>query len=157
MSWHAIGQYGPADLPRIAAALAPHILPQAAIGLVGALGAGKTTLVRAILSALGHAGEVPSPSYALVQPYHLAAPTLDLLHVDLYRIESGEDIAELGLGDALRSHALLIEWPDRLMALPGFGLGLKHLPMLAISGNGEQRQLAHDDADFWNRIAWPTL
>lgn len=80
------------------------------VTLSGPLSAGKTTLVRGLLEALGHQGEVPSPSFAIVQPYE----TLDLpiWHVDLYRIENPSDLEELGLEDASQEGALIIEWPE---------------------------------------------
>ena len=67
------------------------------ITLSGPLSAGKTTLVRGLLSALGHKGEVPSPSFAIVQPYENLR--LPVWHVDLYRIEDPSELAELGLED----------------------------------------------------------
>ena len=80
------------------------------VTLSGPLSAGKTTLVRGLLSALGHVGEVPSPSFAIVQPYE----TLDLpvWHVDLYRIDDPSELAELGLDDAGDEGALVVEWPE---------------------------------------------
>jgi tRNA threonylcarbamoyladenosine biosynthesis protein TsaE len=81
------------------------------ITLQGPLGAGKTTLVRGLLKALGHEGEVPSPSFAIVQPYdELPVP---VTHTDLYRLEAPEELEELGLDDALSYGALLVEWPER--------------------------------------------
>lgn len=80
------------------------------IALSGPLGVGKTTLVRGFLAALGHADEVPSPSFAIVQPYEALDPPA--WHVDLYRLEVRSELAELGLDDA--EHAvLLVEWPER--------------------------------------------
>ena len=81
------------------------------VALEGELGAGKTTLVRAILRALGETGEVPSPSFTLVQ--HYETPRLKIAHCDLYRIEDPSEVDELGLEDALDQGAVLIEWPDR--------------------------------------------
>ena len=84
--------------------------PGEVIALSGPLGVGKTTLVRGFLAGLGHQGEVPSPSFAIVQPYDALDPPA--WHVDLYRIEQRAELAELGLedtGDAV----LLVEWPER--------------------------------------------
>ena len=81
------------------------------IALSGALGVGKTALARAIIEALGHEGEVPSPSFAIVQPYETLVPPL--WHVDLYRIERPEEIAELGLDSVLDEGAMIVEWPER--------------------------------------------
>src|SRR5688572_32455215 len=80
------------------------------IAMTGDLGAGKTTLVRGLLQALGHDGEVPSPSFAIVQPYEELNPPV--WHADLYRVESASELAELGL-DSLVDSALIVEWPER--------------------------------------------
>jgi tRNA threonylcarbamoyladenosine biosynthesis protein TsaE len=80
------------------------------ITLSGPLGVGKTALARGFIEALGHAGEVPSPSFALVQPYDELDPRV--WHVDLYRIEEAAEIDELGL-DSAADAVLLVEWPER--------------------------------------------
>jgi tRNA threonylcarbamoyladenosine biosynthesis protein TsaE len=80
------------------------------VTLSGALAAGKTTLVRGLLGALGHEGEVPSPSFAIVQPYEALEPPI--WHVDLYRIENASDLDELGLDDIREDGVLIVEWPD---------------------------------------------
>lgn len=80
------------------------------ITLSGPLGVGKTALARAILRALGHEGDVPSPSFAIVQPYEELDPPV--WHVDLYRIERTGELDELGL-DSAGDAALLVEWPER--------------------------------------------
>lgn len=80
------------------------------IALSGPLGVGKTTLVRGFLAGLGHADEVPSPSFAIVQPYEALDPPA--WHVDLYRLEDRSELAELGLDDT-GDAVLLVEWPER--------------------------------------------
>jgi tRNA threonylcarbamoyladenosine biosynthesis protein TsaE len=80
------------------------------ITLSGPLGAGKTALARGFLGALGHEGEVPSPSFAIVQPYEDVTPAV--WHVDFYRVEDPSEIEELGL-DAALDAILLVEWPER--------------------------------------------
>ena len=80
------------------------------VTLAGDLGAGKTTLVRGLLHALGHEGEVPSPSFAIVQPYEDLDPPV--WHADLYRVEDPRELAELGL-DSLGDSVLIVEWPER--------------------------------------------
>lgn len=80
------------------------------ITLSGPLGVGKTALARAILAGLGHVGEVPSPTFAIVQPYEDLDPPI--WHVDLYRLEDPSELDELGL-DTASAGALLVEWPER--------------------------------------------
>jgi len=94
---------------RLGAALAAVTRPGDVIALSGPLGVGKTALARGFIAALGHPGEVPSPSFSIVQPYD----DLDLpvWHVDLYRIEHAAEIEELGL-DAAADGVVLIEWPE---------------------------------------------
>ena len=98
-----------ADTCAAGAALAPLLRAGDVILLDGPLGAGKTTLVRGLLAALGHVGEVPSPSFAIVQPYDDLP--LPLWHVDLYRIADPSELAELGLDTILDDGALVVEWP----------------------------------------------
>ena len=93
------------------AALAPLLRAGDIVLIDGPLGAGKTTLVRGLLHALGHEGEVPSPSFAIVQPYDDIA--LPLWHVDLYRIDSPAEMEELGLDTVLGEGVLVVEWPER--------------------------------------------
>ncbi len=90
--------------------LAKLLGPGDVITLSGDLSAGKTTLVRGLLAALGHEGEVPSPSFAIVQPYKLLSPPV--WHVDLYRIENPADLDELGLEDITAEGVLIVEWPE---------------------------------------------
>lgn len=112
------------------------------VALYGDLGAGKTALARALIRALpGPAAaaeeEVPSPTFTLVQIYERApAP---VWHVDLYRIEDGAEIAELGLSEAFAEGITLIEWPERL----GGGLPPDALSVtLSFSGEGRRAELA---------------
>ena len=80
------------------------------ITLSGPLGIGKTALARGLIAALGHEGDVPSPSFAIVQPYEELHPPV--WHVDLYRIEETSEIEELGL-DSAADALLIVEWPER--------------------------------------------
>jgi tRNA threonylcarbamoyladenosine biosynthesis protein TsaE len=87
-----------------------------AVTLSGPLGAGKTTIARGLLAALGLEGEAPSPSYAIVQSYQPPEVRLPVMHVDLYRIEDEGELLELGLDDARYDGALVVEWPERVGA-----------------------------------------
>jgi tRNA threonylcarbamoyladenosine biosynthesis protein TsaE len=108
------------------------------VQLVGDLGAGKTTLVRATLRGLGHIGRVRSPTYTLVEPYLLERPAgeLALYHFDLYRFTDPAEWADAGFREYFDSGAIcLVEWPQRagrLLGVPDlvFSLDLDH------DGNG---------------------
>ena len=93
-------------------------LPADAAGWVvllqGELGAGKSSIARAMLHALGHTGTVPSPTYTLVEPYSLSH--YSVYHVDLYRIATGDELEFLGWSD-LHDGLMLIEWPERVVGL----------------------------------------
>jgi tRNA threonylcarbamoyl adenosine modification protein YjeE len=105
---------------RIAAGLRPGDL----VALAGDLGAGKTTLARAILVALGVGETVPSPTFTLVQTYD--TPNLRISHYDLYRLKNESEMRELGLDDALEDGAALVEWPERATLPDGLRVDLVH-------------------------------
>lgn len=112
---------------RLARALAPHLGAGDVLALSGGLGAGKSSLARALiaarLAAVGRVEEIPSPSYTLVQTYDLGG--VELWHADLYRLGAAEETAELGLDEAFETAICLVEWPDRLgEALPARRLDL---------------------------------
>lgn len=141
--------YTLAEAERMGAAIGAVLLPGDVVLLSGELGAGKTTLARAMLKARGLVGEAPSPTFAIVQPY--APPEVDLAvaHVDLYRIEDESELIELGLDDYLHDGALLIEWPERL-GTQGWPGALS----ITISGSGDARVLTADVPTSWGS-RWP--
>ena len=100
----------PQETADLGVQLASLLRPGDVVTLSGPLGVGKTELARAVLAALGHAGDAPSPTFAIVQPYEELE--LPVWHVDLYRIEDASELAELGL-DSAADAALLVEWPER--------------------------------------------
>jgi tRNA threonylcarbamoyladenosine biosynthesis protein TsaE len=125
----------PAATARLAALLAARLRAGDAILLEGPLGAGKTSLARALLRALTDdaALEVPSPSYTLVQAYDTPRGTLH--HFDLWRLDGPGALAELGWDEA-RQDIVIVEWPDRLGPLrPDDALGIT----LAITGEMSRR------------------
>ena len=117
------------------------------VTLSGPLGVGKTALARAVIAALGHRGEIPSPTFAIVQPYEELSPPV--WHVDLYRIESSDELSELGL-DSAGDAALLVEWPERV----GDELWPDALRLsLDFDGSARRRLTAHVPPSWQGR--WP--
>jgi tRNA threonylcarbamoyladenosine biosynthesis protein TsaE len=97
----------------LGACLAGLLRPGDTVLLSGPIGAGKSTLARALIRArLGRAEDVPSPTFTLVQVYE--ADGVEIWHADLYRLTHPDEVAELGLEDAFRTAICLVEWPDRL-------------------------------------------
>lgn len=92
--------------------LSAKLKPGMVIYLHGDLGAGKTTLVREVLRALDYSGRVKSPTYTLVEPYHVAG--LDLRHFDLYRLHDEKEWESAGFRDEFDGHNIFfIEWPEK--------------------------------------------
>ena len=104
---------------KLGASIAKGLEPGDLVALFGDLGAGKTTLARAILRSLGVAEAVPSPTFTLVQRYQTRA--LAVYHFDLYRLSSAREAAELGLDEALEDGAALVEWPEHGLSSPSPG------------------------------------
>jgi len=106
------------ELPDLAATaaygacIAAALRPGDVIALSGGLGAGKTTLARAVIAALGHVGEVPSPTFAILEPYDAPPLRLPLVHADFYRLEDPAEVEELGLDDYREGAVLIAEWPE---------------------------------------------
>lgn len=114
------------------------------ITLAGPLGAGKTTLARALIQAASGEAEVPSPTFGLLQTYQ--ATDFTIYHFDLYRIEDKNEVWELGFEEALEDGATLIEWPERAAA---------HIPRQALhirlSGTGKARHAYLSFDASWSR------
>ena len=99
-------------MPAFAEQILPHIKHLNMVGLGGPLGAGKTTLVRGLLRAMGYKGAVKSPTYGLVESYEVA--NLEVAHFDLYRLADPDELEFIGFADYMRDGNLcLIEWPDK--------------------------------------------
>lgn len=103
----------------VAAALVPHLRGGDVVLLVGDLGTGKTAFTQGLARAAGVDEAVTSPTFTLMRPYPTALG-LDLLHVDVYRLDTEAEIADLGLGELLEEGAFaVIEWGERAAAVVG--------------------------------------
>jgi tRNA threonylcarbamoyladenosine biosynthesis protein TsaE len=132
---------------RIAAVLQPGDV----VALSGGLGAGKTTLTRAIIAALGHGGEVPSPSFAIIETYDPPAVRLPVVHADFYRLERPEEAEEIGLDDYREGAALIAEWPDHA---GGFAHEPACLSITIETAETERSAIVEPGADWLGRKGW---
>ena len=138
---------------RLGAALAASQPAGAVVFLHGDLGAGKSTLARAWLRALGVSGAIRSPTYTLVEPYQLAGGGR-ALHLDLYRIGGAGELEFLGLDDPAGVALWLVEWPERgAGALPVADLEVH----LALSGTGRSVRLVPGTEAGRSWLASPNL
>lgn len=125
----------------LGAALARALAPGLVIYLHGDLGAGKTSLVRALLHAAGHPGHVKSPTYTLAEPYslQLKGQAVEVIHFDLYRMGSPEEFLDAGFRDHFNHRSVcLVEWPEKgegVLPEPDIGVFLK------VSGAGREVEL----------------
>lgn len=141
-----------AAIDAIGAAIATQLVPGDVVTLEGDLGVGKTALARAIIRArLGAPDlEVPSPTFAIVQPYD------GIIHADLYRLADESEIEELGLIED-ESDIVLVEWPERaptLLRRPGLGIEIGMGPqgigrVVRVMSRGHQRDGLADALAPW--------
>ena len=126
----------------LAGALGPQ--PRGVIWLLGDLGAGKTTLARGLLEALGVTGRIRSPTYTLMEPYDLGGSSV--LHMDLYRLADPLELQNLGLADyPPQQHLWLVEWPEKgggLLSAADLKVDLK------VAGEGRQAHLSGPFCEF---------
>ena len=139
----------------LGALIAGKLRPGDVVALSGGLGAGKTTLARAIIASLGHPGEVPSPSFAIFESYDPPQVRLPLVHADFYRLARPEEADELGLDDYRDGAALIAEWPEHAG-------GFAHEPAclsIALEGRGgeggdqDRMAIVEPGVDWLSR--WP--
>ena len=103
-----------AAMEEYGAAIAARLRVGDVVALNGELGAGKTTLARAIIAALGYRGEVPSPTFTIVETYDAPPLSVPVVHADFYRLESPAELIEIGLDEYREGAALIAEWSDRV-------------------------------------------
>lgn len=143
------------DLPdlaataRLGAAIARALRAGDVVALSGGLGAGKTALARAIIAALGHEGEVPSPSFAIIEVYDPPAVRLPVVHADFYRLSDPAEAEELGLDDYRRGAVLIAEWPDHA---GGFGNEPGCLSIALELAEEGRRAIVEAGADWLGRM-----
>ena len=148
------------DLPDLAATgafgrrLAGQLRRGDVVALKGGLGAGKTTLARAVVAGLSpDAGDVPSPTFTLVQTYPvtLGDGPAEVWHFDLYRLDRPDQVYELGIEEALAEAVSLIEWPELAAGL----LPKEHLLTIELRiTQGQKRQALIEGGATWrDRLA----
>lgn len=121
------------------------------IALSGGLGAGKTTLARAIIAGLGYAGEVPSPSFAIIELYEPPALRIPVVHADFYRLKRAAEAEELGLEDYRHDAALIAEWPENA---GGFGHEPGCLSLTLETAEKGRIAIARAGPDWLGREPW---
>lgn len=141
------------QLRRHAAAVANALRPGDVILLSGEVGVGKTSFVRLVIATLFQKTiEVCSPSFTLIQPYHPPGMDAQLLHIDLYRLDSEEAVYHLGLDEHIGHDILMIEWPD----LARNFLGDNVLEIVFTFNNGEGRELHYvANQEWFSRLRLP--
>lgn len=138
-----------AAMATLGAAIAEKLRAGDVVALEGGLGAGKTTLARAIIAALGYPGEVPSPTFTIIETYDAPPLSLPIAHADFYRLEEPGEIDELGLDDYREGAALIAEWPDHA---GGFAHEAGCLSILLETAGEGRIAIARGGADWLGRM-----
>jgi len=124
------------------------------VALKGGLGKGKTTLARAIIAALGHEGEVPSPTFTIIESYDGPQMRVPVVHADFYRLDDPDELEELGIDEYREGAALIAEWPDRAGGFAQEAACLLLTIVDAVEGPDKGRiAIAGPGADWLGR--WP--
>lgn len=119
-----------AELQKLGGVIAAHYIPQLRLfGFSGVLGAGKTTLIKGFAEQLGIPYDITSPTFSLLQEYPIPTKKLRLVHIDLYRIQSENELAPMGVLEAIEdpSAIVCVEWYDRF---PKIFAGKEHLQIV---------------------------
>ncbi len=140
-----------AAMSAFGARIAEQLRPGDVVALSGTLGAGKTTLARGIIAALGHDGEVPSPSFAIIELYEPPAVRLPLVHADFYRLARPAEAEEIGLDDYREGAALVAEWPENA---GGFAHEPGCLAITLETVDAGRIAIAHAGPDWLGREPW---
>jgi tRNA threonylcarbamoyladenosine biosynthesis protein TsaE len=127
---------------RVAKEIAQNLQGGEVLALSGNLGAGKTVFVKALAKAMGIEDNITSPTFVLMKVYDLELGKISkLVHVDCYRLEGQEDLADIGLSDylAFDNSVVVIEWADKIINLPD-----KTIKIKIESLGGDQRRIIVD-------------
>jgi tRNA threonylcarbamoyladenosine biosynthesis protein TsaE len=128
-----------ADTLALGAALAGGLEAGMVVYLAGELGAGKTTLARGVLRALGYGGKVKSPTFTLVELYKVSS--LFLYHFDFYRFDDSKELADAGLRDYFNPDSVcLVEWPEKAAGLPPADVAIS----MRLEGTGRRVEIFAD-------------
>jgi len=143
-----------AAMDHLGAAIARNLRAGDVVALAGGLGAGKTTLARAIIAGLGHQGEVPSPSFAIIELYEPPMLRLPVVHADFYRLKRPDEAEEIGLDDYRQGAALIAEWPEQA---GGFAheAGCLSITLEPEAGGSGRIAIVEPGADWLGRIPCP--
>jgi len=143
-----------AAMDHLGAAIARNLRAGDVVALAGGLGAGKTTLARAIIAGLGHQGEVPSPSFAIIELYEPPMVHLPVVHADFYRLKRPDEAEEIGLNDYRQGAALIAEWPEQA---GGFAHepGCLSITLEPEAGGSGRIAIVEPGADWLGRIPCP--
>lgn len=138
-----------AAMEAFGARIAARLKANDVVALEGDLGAGKTTLARAILKALGHVGEVPSPTFTIIETYDAPPLRVAAVHADFYRLDDPSELRELGLDDYREGAVLIAEWPAHA---GGFGHEPNCLSITLETVGQGRRAIVDPGADWVERI-----
>ncbi|PLX25927.1 tRNA (adenosine(37)-N6)-threonylcarbamoyltransferase complex ATPase subunit type 1 TsaE [Candidatus Parcubacteria bacterium] len=130
------------DTKGIAQDILTKVKPGQLIALVGNLGAGKTVFVKALAESLGVEDNVTSPTFVLMKVYNTKHESIKkLVHVDCYRLEGKEDLADIGLSEYIEdeNNLVVIEWADKIKNLPD------NIIRINIKSTGEESRLFEID------------
>jgi tRNA threonylcarbamoyladenosine biosynthesis protein TsaE len=144
---------------RLGMAIAAQLRAGDVVALTGGLGAGKTTLARAIIAALGHEGEVPSPTFTIIETYEPPSVRLPVVHADFYRLTDPAEADELGLDEYRQGAALIAEWPEQAGGFahePGCLSVRLDFAGDAKTGEGGRIAIVEGGADWLGRMPCPS-